>query len=58
MLHSLEEALAEVQRTDTKVQSTLDIKKQNLQSEEKKHKELIKSMEDVSNKNYMENLLV
>ncbi|KAJ6658253.1 hypothetical protein lerEdw1_020525 [Lerista edwardsae] len=48
VLHSLEEALAEVQRTDTKVQSTLDIKKQNLQSEEKKHKELIKSMEDDS----------
>ncbi|XP_066470739.1 structural maintenance of chromosomes protein 2 [Tiliqua scincoides] len=48
VLHSLEEALAEVQRTDTKVQSTLDIKKQNLQSEEKKHKELVKSMEEDS----------
>ncbi|KAH0628379.1 hypothetical protein JD844_009458 [Phrynosoma platyrhinos] len=48
VLHSLEEALAEVQRTDTKVQSTLDIKKQNLQSEEKKHKELVKCMEEDS----------
>lgn len=51
MLHSLEEALAEVQRTDTKVQSTLAIKKQNLQSEEKKQKELVKAMEEVSNGN-------
>ncbi|XP_062984602.1 structural maintenance of chromosomes protein 2 [Elgaria multicarinata webbii] len=48
VLHSLEEALAEVQRTDTKVQSTLDIKKQNLQGEEKKHKELVKCMEEDS----------
>ncbi|XP_063151049.1 structural maintenance of chromosomes protein 2 [Candoia aspera] len=48
VLHSLEEALAEVQRTDTKVQSTLAIKKQNLQSEEKKRKELVKSMEEDS----------
>lgn len=48
VLHSLEEALAEVQRTDTKVQSTLDIKKQNLQSEEEKRKGLVKCMEEVS----------
>ncbi|XP_044273439.1 structural maintenance of chromosomes protein 2-like, partial [Varanus komodoensis] len=48
VLHSLEEALAEVQRTDTKVQSTLDIKMQNLQSEEKKQKELVKCMEEDS----------
>ncbi|KAK9408080.1 structural maintenance of chromosomes protein 2 [Crotalus adamanteus] len=48
VLHSLEEALAEVQRTDTKVQSTLTIKKQNLQSEEKKQKELVKAMEEDS----------
>uniref|UniRef100_A0A670KBF2 Structural maintenance of chromosomes 2 n=1 Tax=Podarcis muralis TaxID=64176 RepID=A0A670KBF2_PODMU len=48
VLHSLEEALAEVQRTDTKVQSTLDIKKQNLQSEEEKRKGLVKCMEEDS----------
>ncbi|XP_033028941.1 structural maintenance of chromosomes protein 2 [Lacerta agilis] len=48
VLHSLEEALAEVQRAETKTQSTLDIIKQNLQSEEKKHKELVKCMEEDS----------
>ncbi|XP_013912084.1 PREDICTED: structural maintenance of chromosomes protein 2 [Thamnophis sirtalis] len=47
-LHSLEEGLAEIQRTDTKVQSTLAIKKQNLQSEEKKRNELVKAMEEDS----------
>uniref|UniRef100_A0A670ZH35 Structural maintenance of chromosomes protein n=1 Tax=Pseudonaja textilis TaxID=8673 RepID=A0A670ZH35_PSETE len=47
-LHSLEEALAVVQRTDTKVESTLAIKKQNLQSEENKRKELVKAMEEDS----------
>ncbi|KAL8203024.1 UNVERIFIED_CONTAM: Structural maintenance of chromosomes protein 2 [Gekko kuhli] len=48
VLHSLEDALTEVQRLDIKVQSTLDIKKQNLQNEEKKHKELVKNMEEDS----------
>lgn len=51
MLQSLEKALTEVQRIDTKVQSTLDIKKQNLQREEEKHKELVKGMEEVSYNN-------
>ncbi|XP_060093143.1 structural maintenance of chromosomes protein 2 [Heteronotia binoei] len=48
MLRSLDNALTEVQRLDIKVQSTLDIKKQNLQNEEKKHKELVKNMEEDS----------
>ncbi|XP_061487725.1 structural maintenance of chromosomes protein 2 [Rhineura floridana] len=46
VLHSLEDAFAEAQRKHTKGQSTLDIKKQNLRSEEKKHKELVKCMEE------------
>ncbi|XP_063770742.1 structural maintenance of chromosomes protein 2 [Pseudophryne corroboree] len=45
-LRSLEESLAEAQRTDTKAQSSLDLKKQNLKGEEKKRKELVKSMEE------------
>uniref|UniRef100_A0A6I8SF34 Structural maintenance of chromosomes 2 n=1 Tax=Xenopus tropicalis TaxID=8364 RepID=A0A6I8SF34_XENTR len=45
-LRSLEEALAEAQRSDTKVQSALDLKKQNMKAEEKKRKELVKSMEE------------
>ncbi|XP_053558666.1 LOW QUALITY PROTEIN: structural maintenance of chromosomes protein 2 [Bombina bombina] len=45
-LRSLEEALAEAQRTDTKAQSTLDLKKQNMKAEEKKRKELMKSMDE------------
>lgn len=47
VLKSLEEALADVQRVDTKVQSALDMKKQNLKDETKKRKELVKSMEEV-----------
>lgn len=47
MLKSLEEALAEVQRADAKVQSGLDMKKQNIQDESKKRKELVKNMEEV-----------
>lgn len=47
VLRPLEDALTEVQRLDIKVQSTLDIKKQNLKNEEKKHKELVKNMEEV-----------
>uniref|UniRef100_A0A8C6XIV8 SMC hinge domain-containing protein n=1 Tax=Naja naja TaxID=35670 RepID=A0A8C6XIV8_NAJNA len=47
-LQSLEEALTMVQRTDAKVESTLAIKKQNLQSEENKRKELVKAMEEDS----------
>ncbi|MEE6507885.1 hypothetical protein FKM82_017223 [Ascaphus truei] len=45
-LRSLEETLAETQRADTKAQSTLDLKKQNMKDEEKKRKELVKSMEE------------
>nr|XP_056704036.1 structural maintenance of chromosomes protein 2 [Euleptes europaea] len=48
VLRSLEDALTEVQRTDTKVQSTLDIKKENLKKEEKAHKDLVKNMEEDS----------
>uniref|UniRef100_A0A8C4Y2I3 Structural maintenance of chromosomes 2 n=1 Tax=Gopherus evgoodei TaxID=1825980 RepID=A0A8C4Y2I3_9SAUR len=48
VLRSLEDVLAETQRVDTKAQSTLDLKKQNLKSEEKKCKELVKSMEEDS----------
>ncbi|XP_029470590.1 structural maintenance of chromosomes protein 2 [Rhinatrema bivittatum] len=48
VLRSLENAVAEVQRVDTKAQSTLDLIKQNLKGEEKKRKELVKSMEEDS----------
>lgn len=47
MLKSLEEALAEVQRADAKVQSGLDMKKQNIQDESRKRKELVQNMEEV-----------
>lgn len=36
-----------MQRVDTKAQSALDLKKQNLKDETKKRKELVKSMEEV-----------
>lgn len=48
VLKSLEDALSEVQRVDAKAQSALDLKKQNLNEETKKRKELVKSMEEVS----------
>lgn len=48
VLKSLEETLADVQRVDAKVQSALDMKKQNLKDETKKRQELVKSMEEVS----------
>ena len=47
MLKTLEETLAEAQRVDTKAQSALDLKKQNLKDETKKRKELVKNMEEV-----------
>ncbi|XP_025958908.2 structural maintenance of chromosomes protein 2 [Dromaius novaehollandiae] len=47
-LRSLEDALSEIQRVDTRAQSALDLKKQNLKSEENKRKELLKSMEEDS----------
>lgn len=37
-----------MQRIDAKVQSALDMKKQNLEDETKKRKELVKSMEEVN----------
>ncbi|XP_072716701.1 structural maintenance of chromosomes protein 2 isoform X1 [Ciconia boyciana] len=47
-LRSLEDALSEVKRINTKAQSALDLKKQNLKSEENKYKELVKSMQEDS----------
>lgn len=47
MLKTLEETLSEAQRVDTKAQSALDMKKQNLKDETKKRKELVKNMEEV-----------
>ncbi|KAM6289424.1 structural maintenance of chromosomes protein 2 [Aegotheles albertisi] len=44
-LRSLEAALSEIQRVNTKAQSALDLQKQNLKSEEDKYEELVKSME-------------
>ncbi|XP_053474816.1 structural maintenance of chromosomes protein 2 [Ictalurus furcatus] len=46
VLKALEETLAEAQRVDTKAQSALDLKKQNLNDETKKRKELVKNMEE------------
>lgn len=47
VLKALEETLAEAQRVDTKAQSALDLKKQNIKDETKKRKELVKNMEEV-----------
>ncbi|NXB23240.1 SMC2 protein, partial [Rhagologus leucostigma] len=44
-LHALEAALSENQRVNTKARSALDLKKQNLESEEIKYKELITRMQ-------------
>uniref|UniRef100_A0A5F9CXR5 Structural maintenance of chromosomes 2 n=1 Tax=Oryctolagus cuniculus TaxID=9986 RepID=A0A5F9CXR5_RABIT len=44
ILRSLEDALAEAQRVNTKSQSAFDLKKKNLASEENKRKELEKNM--------------
>ncbi|KAG7279619.1 hypothetical protein CRUP_011712 [Coryphaenoides rupestris] len=46
VLKELEDAVSDVQRVDTKAQSALDLKKQNLQDEAKKGKELVKTMEE------------
>ncbi|NXG94617.1 SMC2 protein, partial [Stercorarius parasiticus] len=48
VLHSLESALSEIQRVNTRAQSALDLKKQNLKSEEKKYEDLLKSMQEDS----------
>lgn len=53
VLKSLEEALADVQRVDAKVQSALDMKKKNLEDETKKRKELVKSMEEVNDETFV-----
>ncbi|XP_010003765.1 PREDICTED: structural maintenance of chromosomes protein 2 [Chaetura pelagica] len=47
-LRSLEDALSEIQRVNTKAQSALDLKKQNLKIEENKYEELVKSMQEDS----------
>jgi len=47
VLKELEDAVSDVQRVDAKAQSALDLKKQNLQDETKKGKELVKTMEEV-----------
>ncbi|NXV50239.1 SMC2 protein, partial [Uria aalge] len=47
-LRSLENALSEIQRVNTRAQSALDLKKQNLKSEEKKYEDLVKSMQEDS----------
>uniref|UniRef100_A0A673HWY3 Structural maintenance of chromosomes protein 2-like n=1 Tax=Sinocyclocheilus rhinocerous TaxID=307959 RepID=A0A673HWY3_9TELE len=46
VLKTLEETLSEAQRVDTKAQSALDMKKQNLKDETKKREELVKNMEE------------
>ncbi|EFB18880.1 hypothetical protein PANDA_014755, partial [Ailuropoda melanoleuca] len=48
ILRSLEDALAEAQRVNTKSQSAFDLKKKNLASEENKRKELEKNMIEAS----------
>ncbi|CAN0308224.1 unnamed protein product [Bubo scandiacus] len=48
ILPSLEEALSESQRANTRAQSTLDLRKQNLKSEEIKYKSLVESMQKES----------
>ncbi|NWT01268.1 SMC2 protein, partial [Mionectes macconnelli] len=45
ILHALEAALSENQRVNAKAQSALDLKKQNLKSEEIKYKQLITRMQ-------------
>lgn len=47
MLKSLEEKLAEAQRLDTKAQSALDLKRQNLKDETRKRKDLLKNKDEV-----------
>lgn len=49
VLKTLEGTLVDAQRVDAKAQSALDLKKQNLKDETKKRKELVKSMEEVTN---------
>ncbi|NXM36359.1 SMC2 protein, partial [Oxyruncus cristatus] len=48
ILRALEAALSENQRVNTKAQSALDLKKQNLKSEEIKYKELVTHMQNDS----------
>ncbi|XP_058291235.1 structural maintenance of chromosomes protein 2-like isoform X2 [Hylobates moloch] len=51
ILRSLEDALAEAQRVNTKSQSAFDLKKKNLACEESKRKELEKNIVEVSELN-------
>ncbi|NXX41774.1 SMC2 protein, partial [Tricholaema leucomelas] len=45
VLHSLENALSEIKRENTRIQSAMDLKKQNLKSEKLKYEELVKRMQ-------------
>ncbi|XP_065717437.1 structural maintenance of chromosomes protein 2 isoform X1 [Patagioenas fasciata] len=45
---SLEDALSEMKRLDTKAQSALDLKKKNLKTEQNKYEELVKNMQEDS----------
>ncbi|NWS73655.1 SMC2 protein, partial [Crotophaga sulcirostris] len=47
-LRSLEDALSELQKVNAKAQSALDVKKQNLKTEENKYEELVKCMQEES----------
>ncbi|NXL38471.1 SMC2 protein, partial [Glaucidium brasilianum] len=48
ILRSLEEALSESQRANTRAQSSLDLSKQNLKSEEITYKSLVETMQEES----------
>ncbi|NXN33892.1 SMC2 protein, partial [Nycticryphes semicollaris] len=47
-LRSLQNALSEIQKVNTRAQSTLDLKKQMLKSEEKKYAEVLKCLQEDS----------
>ncbi|NXY89084.1 SMC2 protein, partial [Alcedo cyanopectus] len=47
-LSSLQDAFSEVQKANTKAQSALDLKKENLKNESQKYKDLLKSMQEDS----------
>ncbi|NXY77081.1 SMC2 protein, partial [Glareola pratincola] len=47
-LRALENELSEVQKVNIRAQSALDLKKQNLKSEEKNYEDLVKSMQEDS----------
>ncbi|NXO81695.1 SMC2 protein, partial [Sitta europaea] len=57
-LRALEDALSEIQRINTKAQSALDLKKQNLKGEEIKYNELVTRMQEKEIKNLEKELIV